>query len=100
MFTASHNPAAYNGIKLCRAGAKPVGQDTGLATIRDEIVAGVPAYNGPAGAITEQNVLRDYSDFLRSLVDVTSLGPPRVPSTPATGWQATPLPRCSMRSLR
>ena len=78
MFTASHNPAAYNGIKLCRAGAKPVGQDTGLATIRDEIVAGVPAYNGPAGAITEQNVLRDYSDFLRSLVDVTSLRPLRV----------------------
>ena len=49
MFTASHNPAAYNGIKLCRAGAKPVGQDSGLATIRDELVTGVPEFDGPAG---------------------------------------------------
>ncbi|MET0701851.1 MAG: phosphomannomutase/phosphoglucomutase, partial [Mycobacterium sp.] len=47
MFTASHNPAAYNGIKLCRAGAKPVGQDTGLATIREELVTGVPEFDGP-----------------------------------------------------
>ena len=41
MFTASHNPAAYNGIKLCRAGAKPVGADTGLTAISDDIIAGV-----------------------------------------------------------
>ena len=40
MFTASHNPAAYNGIKLCRAGAKPVGADTGLKVISDELIAG------------------------------------------------------------
>src|SRR5690349_11747101 len=38
MFTASHNPAAYNGIKLCRAGAKPVGKDTGLTVISDEVI--------------------------------------------------------------
>ena len=49
MFTASHNPAAYNGIKLCRAGAKPVGKDTGLATVSESVIAGVPAYNGPVG---------------------------------------------------
>ena len=42
MFTASHNPAAYNGIKLCRAGAKPVGKDTGLTAISEEVIAGVP----------------------------------------------------------
>ena len=41
MFTASHNPAAYNGIKLCRAGAKPVGADTGLAVISDDVIAGI-----------------------------------------------------------
>ena len=41
MFTASHNPAAYNGIKLCRAGAKPVGADTGLTVISDDLIAGV-----------------------------------------------------------
>jgi phosphomannomutase len=78
MFTASHNPAAYNGIKLCRAGAKPVGQDTGLAVIREELVAGVPEYDGPAGTASNRDVLADYSEFLRSLVDVTSLRPLRV----------------------
>ncbi|MBI3213506.1 MAG: phosphomannomutase/phosphoglucomutase [Mycobacterium sp.] len=78
MFTASHNPAAYNGIKLCRAGAKPVGQDTGLAVIREELVAGVPEYDGPAGTASDRDVLADYSEFLRSLVDVTSLRPLRV----------------------
>ncbi|CAN5832250.1 phosphomannomutase/phosphoglucomutase [soil metagenome] len=78
MFTASHNPAAYNGIKLCRAGAKPVGQDTGLATIREELVAGVPEFDGPTGTVTDQDVLDDYGQFLRSLVDVTELRPLRV----------------------
>lgn len=73
MFTASHNPAAYNGIKLCRAGAKPVGDDTGLSIIRDELIAGVPAYDGPRGQIHDQDVLADYGDFLRSLVDLTEL---------------------------
>src|ERR1700739_1591838 len=51
MFTASHNPAAYNGIKLCRAGAKPVGADTGLMTISDDLIAGVPGYEGQPGSI-------------------------------------------------
>ncbi len=78
MFTASHNPAAYNGIKLCRAQAKPVGEDSGLAGIRDDIIAGVPAYGGPRGQIHDQDVLADYSKFLRSLVDVSSLRPLRV----------------------
>ncbi|WP_431239177.1 phosphomannomutase/phosphoglucomutase [Mycolicibacterium aichiense] len=78
MFTASHNPAAYNGIKLCRAGAKPVGEDTGLATIRDEVIAGVPGYDGPRGQVSDQDVLADYGQFLRSLVDVAGLRPLRV----------------------
>ena len=70
MFTASHNPSAYNGIKLCRAGAKPVGKDTGLTTISDDVIAGVPGYDGPRGAISERDVLADYGDFLRTLVDI------------------------------
>jgi phosphomannomutase len=78
MFTASHNPAAYNGIKLCRAGAKPVGQDTGLAEIRDEVIAGVPHHDGPAGTVHDQDVLADYGAFLRSLVDLSGLRPLRV----------------------
>ncbi|MEV0670651.1 phosphomannomutase/phosphoglucomutase [Mycobacterium sp. NPDC050441] len=78
MFTASHNPAAYNGIKLCRAGAKPVGKDTGLSVISDEVIAGVPAHDGPAGVISDRDVLVDYGTFLRSLVDLSTLRPLRI----------------------
>src|SRR5271169_3545708 len=53
MFTASHNPAAYNGIKLCRAAALPVGADTGLKVISDHIIAGVPPYDGASGDIVD-----------------------------------------------
>ncbi|WP_027500196.1 phosphomannomutase/phosphoglucomutase [Rhodococcus sp. UNC363MFTsu5.1] len=75
MFTASHNPAKYNGIKLCRAGAKPVGQDTGLATISAEVIAGVPGFDGEAGSVSEQDVLTEYADFVRGLVDLSSMKP-------------------------
>lgn len=68
MFTASHNPAQYNGIKLCRAGAKPVGQGTGLERIVEELVAGVPAYDGEPGTSSEKDVLDGYADYLLSLV--------------------------------
>ncbi len=78
MFTASHNPARYNGIKLCRAGAKPVGQDSGLAQISADVVAGVPEFDGPAGTRTEQDVLADYGTFLRGLVDLSGIRPLRV----------------------
>ena len=78
MFTASHNPAAYNGIKLCRAAALPVGADTGLRLISDEVIAGVQRYDGPPGTVTDRDVLGDYGDFLRSLVDTTRLRPLRV----------------------
>src|SRR4030081_3487255 len=60
MFTASHNPAAYNGIKLCRAGAKPVGKETGLTTISGEVIDGVPPHDGPPGVIRDRDVLDDY----------------------------------------
>lgn len=76
MFTASHNPAAYNGIKLCRAGAVPVGQDSGLATIRDEAArfldSGVPEVPSP-GAVRTEDMLEGYARHLRGLVDLTSL---------------------------
>src|ERR1700760_4875131 len=73
MFTASHNPAAYNGIKMCRSGAKPVGAETGLTTIRDDLIAGVPHYDGPPGSVGDQDVLADYGEFLRSLVSTSEL---------------------------
>ncbi|HET7310594.1 MAG TPA: phosphomannomutase/phosphoglucomutase [Mycobacteriales bacterium] len=68
MFTASHNPAKYNGIKLCRAGAAPVGQDTGLADIRALVEKGVPPYDGPAGSITQREMLSDYAAYMKKLV--------------------------------
>ncbi|MGC0376900.1 phosphomannomutase/phosphoglucomutase [Streptomyces sp. SAI-229] len=83
MFTASHNPARYNGIKLCRAGAAPVGQDTGLVEIRELVerwsVSGAPRpAAGPRGTITRRDTLNDYAAHLRSLVDLTSVRPLKV----------------------
>jgi len=73
MFTASHNPARYNGIKLCRAGAKPVGQESGLGTISADLVEGVPEYDGAPGAVTERDVLAGYGEYLRGLVDLSGI---------------------------
>jgi phosphomannomutase len=70
MFTASHNPARYNGIKLCRAGATPIGQDTGLAAIRAAVEAGVPAGPG-GGSVTSRDMLADYAAYLHGLVDLS-----------------------------
>jgi phosphomannomutase len=71
MFTASHNPAKYNGIKLCRAGATPIGQDTGLAAIRAAVEAGVPAGPG-GGTVSQRELLADYAAYLRKLVDLSA----------------------------
>jgi len=72
MFTASHNPAQYNGIKLCRAGAAPVGSETGLRAMRDLVEEGIPTYDGPAGSVTRRDTLPAYASFLRSLVDLSA----------------------------
>jgi phosphomannomutase len=82
MFTASHNPAQYNGIKLCRAGAAPVGQDTGLAEIRELVErwteSAAPEPAPTPGTITRADTLDDYAAHLRSLVDLTSIRPLKV----------------------
>jgi phosphomannomutase len=78
MFTASHNPAKYNGIKLCRAGASPVGQNTGLAELRDTVELGVPAFDGLPGQVTERDVLADYAAYLRNLVDLSTSRPLKI----------------------
>lgn len=67
MFTASHNPAEYNGIKLCKSAARPIGQETGLRRIRDLIVEGVPLSTRAMGRVTEEDMLTDYVDFLLSI---------------------------------
>jgi phosphomannomutase len=71
MFTASHNPARYNGIKLCRAAAAPVGLETGLAEIRDLVGAGEETVAEQRGTISEQDVLEDYADHLLTLAPVS-----------------------------
>jgi phosphomannomutase len=71
MFTASHNPAQYNGIKLCRAFAQPVGAESGLLEIRDRVAEGVSADGGRAGSISETDVLQAYAAHLLSLAPVT-----------------------------
>ncbi|MDT0331635.1 phosphomannomutase/phosphoglucomutase [Nocardiopsis lambiniae] len=78
MFTASHNPAQYNGIKMCRAGAAPISSDTGLAEIRRLAEEGVPAHDGPVGTVTEQDLLSGYAEYLRSLVDLSGIRPLKV----------------------
>jgi phosphomannomutase len=75
MITASHNPSKYNGIKLCRAGAKPVGQDTGLAELREMVASGVPAGPGRRGEVTEKDLLSGYADYLKQLVDLSGIRP-------------------------
>lgn len=73
MFTASHNPAQYNGIKLCRPGAKPVGRDSGLSQIAAEVIAGIPDYAGAPGATSAADMLSAYAEFLHGLVDLSAL---------------------------
>ncbi|NBY83045.1 MAG: phosphomannomutase/phosphoglucomutase [Actinobacteria bacterium] len=64
MFTASHNPAKYNGMKLCKSGARPVGKESGLQVIKDIIEKGAPISNRPIGQVREQDLLKEYVDFL------------------------------------
>ncbi|TDV36814.1 phosphomannomutase/phosphoglucomutase [Actinophytocola oryzae] len=79
MFTASHNPAKYNGIKLCRAGAAPVGQDTGLTDIQREVEAGTPPSEGKApGRLETRDMLTEYVAYLRKLVDLSHSRPLKV----------------------
>ena len=76
MFTASHNPAAYNGIKLCRSGARPVSSDTGLRAVRERAEAlldGAPsAAAAVPGTVTHADLLRGYAEHLRALVDLSA----------------------------
>lgn len=81
MFTASHNPARYNGIKLCRAGAKPIGQDSGLAVVRRRAEQLLDDLNAEADGpvrVERRDLLADYAAHLRSLVDLSGIRPLKV----------------------
>jgi phosphomannomutase len=70
MFTASHNPAAYNGIKLCLSGARPIGKETGLKTIEKFVREGLPVAMRPAGSERSEDLLAAYADHLHKLVPI------------------------------
>ena len=96
MFTASHNPAQYNGIKLCLSGARPVGIDSGLADIRD-IAAAVLDGNSPrmsetAGSLSSLDVLPAFVDHVVSFVDIGTVAPMRVVADTANGMGGLVVP--------
>jgi phosphomannomutase len=91
MFTASHNPAQYNGIKLCLAGAKPVGEDTGLVEIKKMAIAGLePADH--EGDVTRRDLLEDFAAHVRSFVDVNALKPLKLIADTANGMGGLVVP--------
>jgi len=85
MFTASHNPARYNGIKLCLSGARPVGQDTGLAQIKEAAATGGPPPGDRRGTRTEQDLLNDFAAHVRAFFGSGRTRPMRIVADCANG---------------
>ncbi|MCV2394157.1 phosphomannomutase/phosphoglucomutase [Actinotalea sp. M2MS4P-6] len=96
MFTASHNPAKYNGIKMCRAGARPVGEATGLAEVRSlaerYLAEGLPTPVEDPGVVSDREMLADYARFLRSLVDLSAIRPLKVVVDAGNGMAGLTVP--------
>ena len=78
MFTASHNPAAYNGIKLCLSGARPIGKETGLLTIEKFVRSGLPVAMRPPGSESNEDLLGAYADYLHGLVSFNGNRPLKI----------------------
>jgi phosphomannomutase len=78
MFTASHNPAAYNGIKLCLSGARPIGKESGLLAIEKFVKEGSPMAMRHPGVEKHRDMLEEYVDHLFSLVDLTAIRPLKI----------------------
>ncbi len=93
MITASHNPPKYNGIKLCREGAKPVGRDSGLTELLEMVTAGVPAYQGPPGVVEARDLLSGYAGHLKTLVNVADIRPLTVAVDAGNGMAGHTVPR-------
>jgi len=93
MFTASHNPAQYNGIKLCKAGARSIGIDSGLSEVRElaRAVLGTQII-GDRGKVTKRNLLADFADHVLSFVDVVELRPLKVVADTANGMGGLVVP--------
>jgi len=93
MITASHNPAKYNGIKLCREGARPVGSETGLTELAAMIGAGVPASAAAPGVITQRDLLSGYAAHLKTLVDLSGIRPLKVAVDAGNGMAGHTVPK-------
>ena len=93
MFTASHNPAQYNGIKLCRAGAAPIGEETGLRQIRATVESGVVERAELAGTVDSIDLLEEFGAHVRGFVDTSVLKPLRVVADTANGMGGLVVPR-------
>ena len=96
VFTASHNPAQYNGVKFCLSGARAVGQDTGLDDIK-QVAAAVLRGDGPSpaatpGTMSTRNLLEAFADHVVSFIDVSSLRPLRVVADTANGMGGLVVP--------
>jgi phosphomannomutase len=88
MFTASHNPAQYNGIKFCRSGARPVGEDSGLSQIRkvaEAVLNGEGPGSAATGSLSQQDLLAAFADHVRSFVDTGVLAPLKIVADTANG---------------
>jgi len=92
MVTASHNPAQYNGIKLCRAGAKPVGIETGLKEVQEIAERPIEPAQIP-GTISQVDLLPSYADFLRKLVDISAVRPLKVAVDAGNGMGGYTVPK-------
>ncbi|MDQ1401810.1 MAG: phosphomannomutase, partial [Actinomycetota bacterium] len=94
MFTASHNPAQYNGIKLCLAGAAPVGADTGLDEIKAVAAQGLePVPDDQRGRVSQLEFLDEYADHVRSFVDVSKLRRLKIVADTANGMGGLVAPK-------
>jgi len=93
MITASHNPAQYNGIKLCREGARPVGRDTGLIELRDAAAQGLPPYHGTPGVVVQRDLLSGYASHLKKLVDLSAIRPLTVAVDAGNGMAGYTVPK-------
>jgi phosphomannomutase len=101
VFTASHNPAQYNGVKLCLSGARPVGQDTGLDDVKEtarEVLDGHgPRHAATVGSMSSRNLLEAFADHVVSFIDTTALRPLRVVADTANGMGGLVVPEVFAR---